>query len=76
MNAILMCKGGDMMTHLIKLDTFSEDVTRFYIAETVLAIESIHNLSYIHRFVYSKIFILTEILNLIIFFWIKKDTSN
>jgi len=38
-----------MMTHLIKFDTFSEDVTRFYVAETILAINSIHRLHYIHR---------------------------
>ena len=31
--------GGDMMTHLIKYDTFSEADTAFYIAETVLAID-------------------------------------
>jgi len=41
--------GGDMMTQLIKYDTFSEDITRFYIAETVLAIDSIHKLNYVHR---------------------------
>ncbi|KAL6048652.1 Serine/threonine kinase 38a [Balamuthia mandrillaris] len=41
--------GGDMMTLLIKYDTFTEDQTRFYIAETVLAIDSIHQLGYIHR---------------------------
>ena len=41
--------GGDMMTMLIKYDTFSEDVTRFYIAETVLAIESVHKMGFIHR---------------------------
>lgn len=41
--------GGDMMTHLIKMDTFSEDVTRFYIGETIIAINSIHELNYIHR---------------------------
>jgi protein-serine/threonine kinase len=41
--------GGDMMTLLMKLDTFTEDQTRFYVAETVLAIESIHQLGYIHR---------------------------
>ncbi|EGC28962.1 hypothetical protein DICPUDRAFT_51572 [Dictyostelium purpureum] len=41
--------GGDMMTQLIKYDTFTEDATRFYIAETVLALHSIHKLSYIHR---------------------------
>lgn len=41
--------GGDMMTHLIHYDTFTEDQTRFYIAETVLAVNSIHQLSYVHR---------------------------
>ncbi|CAG8464919.1 3194_t:CDS:10 [Ambispora leptoticha] len=41
--------GGDLMTMLIKYDTFSEDVTRFYIAECVLAIEAIHKLGFIHR---------------------------
>ena len=42
--------GGDMMTMLIRYDTFTEEQTRFYIAETVIAIESIHRLNYIHRF--------------------------
>jgi len=41
--------GGDMMTLLIKYDTFTEDQTRFYIAQTILAIDSIHQLGYIHR---------------------------
>ncbi|KAG2625062.1 serine/threonine-protein kinase 38-like isoform X1 [Panicum virgatum] len=41
--------GGDMMNLLIRVDTLNEDVARFYIAETVLAIESIHKHNYIHR---------------------------
>ncbi|KAG6836515.1 hypothetical protein H0H93_007192 [Arthromyces matolae] len=41
--------GGDLMTMLIKYDTFSEDVSRFYIAECVLAIEAVHRLGFIHR---------------------------
>ncbi|WFD21376.1 Serine/threonine-protein kinase [Malassezia equina] len=41
--------GGDLMTMLIKYDTFSEDVTRFYMAECVLALEGIHQLGFIHR---------------------------
>ncbi|KAH9965745.1 AGC/NDR protein kinase [Russula dissimulans] len=41
--------GGDLMTMLIKYDTFSEDVTRFYMAECVLAIEAVHGLGFIHR---------------------------
>lgn len=41
--------GGDLMTSLIKYEIFSEDVTRFYIAEILLAIEAVHGLGYIHR---------------------------
>eukprot|EP00049_Salpingoeca_infusionum_P023212 m.10951 g.10951 ORF g.10951 m.10951 type:complete len:462 (-) comp5637_c0_seq1:141-1526(-) len=41
--------GGDMMNLLIEKDTFSEDTTRFYMAECVLAIQSIHDLGFIHR---------------------------
>ncbi|MEW5312283.1 MAG: hypothetical protein WDW38_003928 [Sanguina aurantia] len=40
--------GGDMMTLLMRKDILSEEETRFYIAETILAIESIHKHSYIH----------------------------
>ncbi|KAJ3682354.1 hypothetical protein LUZ60_014927 [Juncus effusus] len=41
--------GGDMMTLLMRKDTLTEDEARFYTAETVLAIESIHKRNYIHR---------------------------
>ncbi|VFQ60788.1 unnamed protein product [Cuscuta campestris] len=41
--------GGDMMTLLMREDTLSEDVAKFYIAQSVLAIESIHKHNYIHR---------------------------
>ncbi|PKA59001.1 Serine/threonine-protein kinase [Apostasia shenzhenica] len=41
--------GGDMMTLLIREDTLTENVARFYIAQSVLAIESIHKHNYIHR---------------------------
>ncbi|GAQ90246.1 hypothetical protein KFL_006180030 [Klebsormidium nitens] len=41
--------GGDMMTLLMRKDTLSEDEARFYVAQTVLAIESIHKANYIHR---------------------------
>ena len=41
--------GGDMMTLLMRKDTLTEDEARFYVAETVLAIESIHRHNYIHR---------------------------
>lgn len=38
-----------MMTLLMKKDTLTEEETQFYIAETVLAIDSIHQLGFIHR---------------------------
>jgi len=41
--------GGDIMTMLMKKDILTEEETRFYIAETVLAIETIHSHNYIHR---------------------------
>lgn len=40
---------GDMMTLLMKKDTLTEDQTQFYVAETVLAIDYIHRLGFIHR---------------------------
>jgi serine/threonine kinase 38 len=42
-------QGGDLMTLLMEKDILSEEMSRFYIAETILAIESVHNLNYIHR---------------------------
>ncbi|AQK93120.1 Putative AGC protein kinase family protein [Zea mays] len=60
--------GGDMMTLLMREDTLTENVARFYIAETILAIESIHKHNYIHRLhVYESdlcvIYLLTVIVN-------------
>ncbi|XP_009776054.1 uncharacterized protein LOC107794356 isoform X1 [Nicotiana tabacum] len=41
--------GGDIMTLLMREDVLSEDVARFYIAESILAIQSIHQHNYVHR---------------------------
>ncbi|PWY80597.1 serine/threonine-protein kinase cot-1 [Aspergillus heteromorphus CBS 117.55] len=41
--------GGDLMTMLIKYEIFSEDITRFYMAEIVMAIEAVHKLGFLHR---------------------------
>eukprot|EP00545_Synedropsis_sp_CCMP1620_P000776 CAMPEP_0119027924 /NCGR_PEP_ID=MMETSP1176-20130426/37971_1 /TAXON_ID=265551 /ORGANISM="Synedropsis recta cf, Strain CCMP1620" /LENGTH=551 /DNA_ID=CAMNT_0006983947 /DNA_START=209 /DNA_END=1864 /DNA_ORIENTATION=+ len=41
--------GGDLMSLLMKEDTFSEQVTRFFMAEAAFAISSVHALGYIHR---------------------------
>mmetsp|Transcript_34253 Transcript_34253/g.25316 ORF Transcript_34253/g.25316 Transcript_34253/m.25316 type:complete len:221 (-) Transcript_34253:951-1613(-) len=42
-------QGGDLMTLLMEKDILSEDESRFYIAETILAVENVHSLDYIHR---------------------------
>ncbi|KAK6161994.1 hypothetical protein DH2020_001835 [Rehmannia glutinosa] len=41
--------GGDIMTLLMRKDTLPESMAKFYIAQSVLAIESIHKHNYIHR---------------------------
>ena len=41
--------GGDFMNLLIKKDILSEEEARFYTAELILSIESIHKLDCIHR---------------------------
>ena len=41
--------GGDLMSLLIKKDILTEDEARFYIAELILAVDSIHKLDCIHR---------------------------
>ncbi len=43
------CPGGDLMSLLIHKDILTEDEARFYIAELVLSIESVHKLKCIHR---------------------------
>jgi len=42
-------QGGDLMTLLMEKDILSEEESRFYIAETILAVENVHSLDYIHR---------------------------
>jgi serine/threonine kinase 38 len=41
--------GGDLMTLLIRKNILTEAEARFYIAECILSIESIHKMNYIHR---------------------------
>ncbi len=43
--------GGDLLTLLAKFeDRLPEEMARFYLAEMVLAIDSVHRLGYVHRF--------------------------
>ncbi|EEA07496.1 protein kinase domain-containing protein [Cryptosporidium muris RN66] len=41
--------GGDLMSYLIKLDKFSEEDTKFYMAELVHAVDLVHQLGFVHR---------------------------
>ncbi|KAG5882138.1 hypothetical protein JTB14_005967 [Gonioctena quinquepunctata] len=41
--------GGDLMSLLIKLGIFEERLARFYIAELTCAVDSVHNMGFIHR---------------------------
>ena len=41
--------GGDLMGLLMKIDIFPEAATKFYCAELILAVGSVHALGYIHR---------------------------
>ena len=42
--------GGDMMTLLMKKDILTEEAAQFYMTETAIAIDYIHNLGFIHRY--------------------------
>lgn len=42
-------QGGDLMTILMKYDILTETQTRFYMAQTAMAIKSVHDLNFIHR---------------------------
>ena len=42
--------GGDLLTLLSKYDDhLPEQTVRFYVAEMVLAIDSVHRLNFVHR---------------------------
>jgi serine/threonine kinase 38 len=41
--------GGDLMTMLINREILTNEETQFYIAESLIAIDSIHQLGFIHR---------------------------
>merc|ERR1719189_2679623 len=43
------CAGGDLMTILMRDDILTEVQTRFYMAELAMAINSVHELKFVHR---------------------------
>lgn len=53
--------GGDLLTLLSKFDDrVNEDMARFYLAEMITAIDSVHRLGYVHRDVKPDNILLTE----------------
>lgn len=42
-------QGGDLLHLLIEKDILSQEETRFYVAQMVVAVEQIHKMNYIHR---------------------------
>ncbi len=45
--------GGDLLTLLSKFgDRIPGDMAQFYLAEMVMAIDSVHRLGYVHRYLY------------------------
>jgi serine/threonine protein kinase len=43
------CPGGDFMNYLIQKEYLQEDEARFYIAEIILCVHSLHKINCIHR---------------------------
>ena len=43
------CPGGDLMNYLIQRDLLQESEARFYIAEIILCVHSLHKMNCIHR---------------------------
>jgi serine/threonine protein kinase len=43
------CPNGDLMAHLFERTKFAESVAKFYVAETILALEYLHSLDIVYR---------------------------
>ena len=41
--------GGDLLSLISKSEVISEEWAKFYAAEIILAVDSIHQLGYVHR---------------------------
>ncbi len=50
-------QGGELFTHLYKRENFQVDQVRMYLAEIILAIEQLHEVSYILDFFAAKIIV-------------------
>lgn len=41
--------GGDLLSLMIRQGAFDEDLSRFYLAEITLALNTLHQMGYVHR---------------------------
>jgi len=53
--------GGELFHHLQREQRFNEERSRFYSAELLLALEHLHELDVVYRFVYTQLLILSAI---------------
>jgi serine/threonine protein kinase len=41
--------GGDLLGFMVRHGPFDETISRFYLAEIAMALNTLHNLGYVHR---------------------------
>lgn len=46
---VTYAKNGELLPHIVKYGSFDVDVTRFYTAEIISALEHLHSLGIVHR---------------------------
>lgn len=62
--------GGDLLTLLSKFeDRLPEEMAKFYLAEMVLAIDSVHQLHYVHRWGAGRMCVHVGTCESVIIFW-------
>ena len=59
--------GGDLLSLISKNEVLSEEWSRFYAAEILLALESIHNLGFLHRYVVVNLFMCILYVNTLLY---------